>query len=202
MARDAFYFLIPLLAAAAVAFWLGWSPVAFSVLALAIFVAFFFRDPDRRVPPDPGAIVSPADGRIVRVDERPEGTRVSIFLSLFDVHVNRSPIAGTIRSVEYTRGAFHLAFSDAAGIDNERNTLTIAGPEFEVTCSQIAGVVARRIVCWKRPGDAVDRGERIGLIRFGSRVDVLVPVAARLRVKVGDRVQGGSSTIAVFREDV
>jgi phosphatidylserine decarboxylase len=196
MAKDAFYFLIPLVSAAGAAFWLGWPVAGILVVAPALFVAFFFRDPRRRVPDGEGVVVAPADGRIVRIVEGDEGTEVSIFLSLFNVHINRSPIAGRVEAVEYRPGAYHTAFRDLAGAENERNTLTIRGADFAVTCSQIAGVVARRIVCWKQTGDQVERGERIGLIRFGSRVDLLLPPAARLEVRMGDRVRGGSSRIA------
>lgn len=198
MAKDAFYFLVPLLAAAGTAFWLDWWMAAVVLVALAAFVAFFFRDPERAVPSGPGVIVSPADGRIVAVEATPDSIRISIFLSLFNVHINRSPIEGRIESVVYTKGAFHLAFSDAAGAENERNTLTIAGGAFRVTCSQVAGVVARRIVCSKKPGDTVERGERIGLIRFGSRVDLELPRQTRMSIALGDRVRGGASTIGVL----
>lgn len=200
MAKDAFYFLVPLAAAAGAALWLDWPAAAVLLAVLAAFVAFFFRDPERVVPSEPGVIASPADGRIVGIEPNGEAIRISIFLSLFNVHINRSPIEGRIDSVVYKKGAFHLAFSDAAGAENERNTLTIAGRAFTVTCSQVAGVVARRIVCSKKPGDTVDRGERIGLIRFGSRVDLEIPREARMDVALGDRVRGGATTIAVMDE--
>jgi phosphatidylserine decarboxylase len=198
MARDGYYFLIPLLAAAAALAWTGWRAPGLAVGLGALFVAFFFRDPERKVPTGAGVIVSPADGRVVRVDHDTEGILVSIFLSLFNVHVNRSPVGGQVRSVEYRKGAFHAAFKPVASVENERNTLVIECTDFEVSCSQIAGVLARRIVCWKAAGDRVARGERIGLIRFGSRVDVRVPSLARVTVRVGDRVRGGSSTLAVM----
>jgi phosphatidylserine decarboxylase len=200
MAKDAFYFLVPLLAAAGAALWLEWMAAAGSLAALAAFVAFFFRDPKRTVPAGPGVIASPADGRVVAIEPKGEAIRISIFLSLFNVHINRSPIEGRVDSVVYTKGAFHLAFSEAAGVENERNTLTIAGDGFTVICSQVAGVVARRIICSKKPGDTVARGERIGLIRFGSRVDLEIPLQARMRVALGDRVRGGATTIAVMDE--
>lgn len=200
MAKDAFYFLVPLVAAAGAAVWLDWPAAGVLLAALAIFVAFFFRDPGRVVPSGPGVIVAPADGRVVAIEGNGETVRISIFLSLFNVHINRSPIEGRVDSVVYTKGAFHPAFSDAAGAENERNTLTIAGSAFTVTCAQVAGVVARRIVCSKKPGDRVDRGERIGLIRFGSRVDLEIPRGCRMGVALGDRVRGGASTIAVMDE--
>jgi len=200
MLKDAFYFLIPLAAAAGVAAWLGWWPAGLLLGGLAAFVAFFFRDPHRIVPDGPGLIVAPADGRVVRVESHPDRIEISIFLSLFNVHVNRSPIEGQIESVRYRKGAFHAAYRDVASVQNEQNTLTIASPDFKVSCSQIAGVVARRIICWKAPGDRVGRGERIGFIRFGSRVDLVLPGDASLRVAEGTRVRGGSSTIAALLE--
>jgi phosphatidylserine decarboxylase len=198
MAKDALYFLIPLGTAAVAAIWAGWPEAGIGLAVLAAFVAFFFRDPHRVVPAAPGVIVSPADGRVVRVEAGAGGVEVSIFLSLFDVHINRSPIEGQVQEVEYRSGSFHAAFRNAASAENERNTLTISNRDFAVTCSQIAGLVARRIVCWKKPGDAVGRGERIGLIRFGSRVDLTLPPSVALRIRVGDKVRGGSSTIAVM----
>jgi len=199
MARDALYFLIPLLAAAAAAVWAGWTLAGLALAPLAAFVAFFFRDPDRVVPTGPGVIVAPADGRIVGVETEADGsTTVSIFLSLFNVHVNRSPIEGQVQKVQYRKGAFHMAFTDVSSAENERNTLTIANSDFGVTCAQIAGVLARRIVCWKGPGDTVGRGERIGLIRFGSRVELRMPRGVSLKVGAGDRVRGGASTIGVM----
>ena len=198
MAKDAFYFLTPLAAGIVAAFWAGWTSAGIVLGIVALFVAFFFRDPSRNVPSEPGTIVSPADGRVVRIEADSGDVAISIFLSLFNVHVNRSPIEGSVRNVEYRRGSYHAAFTDAASAENERNTLMIANRDFGVTCSQIAGLVARRIVCWKKSGDSVDRGERIGLIRFGSRVDLVIPASAALRVRVGDKVRGGSSTIAIM----
>lgn len=198
MARDGFYFLIPLVAGSAAALWVGWTSAGVVMAAAAAFVGFFFRDPFRAVPAGAGVIVSPADGRVVRIEIGPEGVEISIFLSLFNVHINRSPIEGLIRDVAYRPGAFHAAFTNIASIENEQNTLMIANSDFAVTCSQIAGLLARRIVCWKRPGDEVARGERIGLIKFGSRVDLVIPQEANLKVRVGDKVRGGSSTIAIM----
>lgn len=198
MAKDALYFLIPILIVAGILLWLGLYWTLLVPGALAAFVAFFFRDPSRVVPQGPGVIVSPADGRVVHVGREEGGIQISIFLSVLNVHINRSPIEGRIEGIAYVPGSFHLAFSEVARLENERNTLQISNSDFAVTCSQIAGVLARRIVCWKRSGDRVERGERIGLIRFGSRVDLLVPPAASLRVSVGDRVRGGSSAIAVM----
>ncbi len=199
MARDAFLFLVPLLVATVTALWLGWTTIAVVVAILVLFVAFFFRDPERPISPDPSVIVSPADGRIVRIEKDGAGNRISIFLSIFNVHVNRSPLAGEVIDVRYKRGRFRAAFNHLASVENEKNTLTIKGDEVTVVCSQIAGLVARRIVCWKSPGNRVRKGDRIGLIRFGSRVDLTVPERVTIAVRIGDRVKGGSSTIGTIK---
>jgi phosphatidylserine decarboxylase len=170
------------------------------MIALALFTMYFFRDPERVVPSDPGLVVSPADGRVVDVcqvehEGRPQ-TRVSIFLSPLDVHVNRSPVAGLVREVHYSPGRFHAAWKQEASIENERNTITVETESGDVVFKQIAGVLARRVVCWKKPGDRVERGERIGLMKFSSRMDVFLDPAWDLAVRAGDRVSGGSSIIA------
>ena len=200
MVKDAIYFLIPLAAAAGIAFWIGWVEVGGLFVGLATFVAFFFRDPHRRIPSGAGIIVSPADGRVVRIQEEGEATRVSIFLSIFNVHVNRSPIEGEITEIRYRKGKYRAAFNDLASVENEQNLLIIEGDGIRIECSQIAGLVARRIVCWKKAGDSVGRGEKFGLIRFGSRTDLLLPAGVELQVQVGDRVSGGSSQIGILRE--
>lgn len=168
-------------------------------LVLAALVLNFFRDPDRDVPQTPGLIVSPADGKVVQVvNETHEGRpvrRLSIFMSPLDVHVNRAPIAGVIESVSYRKGTFGIAAKDEASIENEQNVFTLAGEQGKVIVKQIAGAVARRIVFWKRVGDRLARGERVGLIKFGSRVDVLFEPDIKLRVKVGDRVRAGSTIL-------
>jgi phosphatidylserine decarboxylase len=194
-----FYILIPLLLAI-IPLAFGYWPVALVLLALAGFMAFFFRDPRRTSPPEAGVIVSPADGRVTRVrpliPEDPNSPNVvSIFLSPFDVHINRSPIAGTITDVTYTRGKFLMATKEESSLINEQNALTIRGEELTVVCKQIAGVLARRIVCWKRAGDAVALGERIGLIKFSSRTDLVLPPNVRLEVSEGARVRGGATII-------
>lgn len=167
-------------------------------LALGLFSAFFFRDPERAVPSGAGLMVSPADGKVVKVEEAAagQGTQISIFLSVFDVHVNRAPIAGRITKVEYNPGEFLPAFDDKASLRNEQNTVTVEDGETRVVFKQIAGLIARRIVFKKAVGDSVGRGERVGLIRFGSRTDVLVPPGFAVRVRRGDRVAGGSSILA------
>ena len=176
----------------------------FAVLFLiAVFVAAFFRDPFREIPKGQGLVVSPADGKVVLIVPTPLGhaagegaTQISIFLSVFDVHINRAPIAGRITDVVYHRGEFLPAFNDKASLRNEQNRVFIEGPEGRVGFTQIAGLIARRIVFRKKAGDAVARGEQVGLIRFGSRTDVFLPQGSTLAVKLGDRVSGGSSVIA------
>jgi phosphatidylserine decarboxylase len=163
---------------------------------VAAFCLYFFRDPER-IPPAGDVMVSPADGKVVsmrRVNET--DTRVSIFLNIFDVHVNRTPIAGKVTDIRYQEGKFLVASREVASSDNEQNTLVIEGSGTEVTCRQIAGLIARRIVCYKRPGDLVAKGERIGYIKFGSRVDVFFGPEWKPAINVGDRVAGGSTVLA------
>jgi len=168
-------------------------------LALALFAMWFFRDPERRVPQEPGLIVSPADGIVTEAEwvETTQGSRlrVSIFLNVFDVHVNRVPISGTVTVVDYREGSFLNAGRAASAIENEQNMVVIAGDECEVAFKQIAGLIARRIVCNVKEGDRVVRGQRMGMIKFGSRCDVLMPAEANLRVRVGTRVTGGVSVL-------
>ena len=201
VAKDGFSYGVALLAGALAAGWLlgGWF--ALPLLALALFVMYFFRDPERLVPDEPGIIaVAPADGRVVEIrdvehDGRPF-RRISIFLSLFDVHINRSPIAGTIRDVQYRPGRFLVAWRPEASSENESNTVAVEGPAGTVVFKQIAGILARRIVFWKKTGDSVGRGERVGLIKFGSRVDVLLDPEWKLMVARGRHVRGGSTILA------
>jgi len=198
--KDAFRFLIPLFVSAALAFVLGLYLAAFLVMLLAGFVAFFFRNPKREIPSDPRVIVSPADGRVVKVERVGKVTKLSIFLSIFDVHVNRSPMAGRIETIDYKRGKFRPAFNHAASVENERNLVMVAQGDLKLVFTQIAGIIARRIVCWKKVGDAVAKGEIIGLIRFGSRVDVLFPAGTEATVEPGMQVRGGSSAIGIIKE--
>jgi len=180
------------------------APIALLIAGLLIFLAFFvfyfFRNPERKIPMEPGVVVSPADGRIVVVKDedsagRP-GKRVSIFLAIWNVHVNRAPAAGTIAKLEYKPGKFMAAWAESASLDNEQNVFTLASEYGEIIFKQIAGWVARRVVSWKHSGDTVARGELVGLVRFGSRVDLWLPEGAEIAVKVGDSVKGGSSVIA------
>ena len=200
LARDAYYFLIPLAVMILVCLLAGWVWSGIILLLLAGFVGFFFRDPQRVVPTDRRAIVSPADGRVVRLEPKGENLVLSIFLSIFDVHVNRAPIGGMITQQEYHPGKFKIAYDDEASVQNERVVITIAGDR-ELTFSLIAGMVARRICPWKKEGERVSKGDRIALIRFGSRVDVMLPPECESVVDRGDRVYAGSTTIAYWNED-
>jgi phosphatidylserine decarboxylase len=204
MIRDGYpWVLIPLLAALGAGFFGVWW-LAILLLLLAGFMAYFFRDPRRDVPTDESLVVSPADGRVTRVEKASANDShspsvVSIFLSPFDVHINRSPIAGAVVDVTYTKGRFTSATSDRASLVNEQNALTIKGEKITVVCKQIAGVLARRIVCWKRAGDRLELGERFGLIKFGSRTDLVLPSEVEVIVKVRDRVRGGVTVIGRLR---
>lgn len=175
-------------------------------LALALFVLNFFRDPERAIPSEANAIVSPADGRVVEIaDEEFAGApvrRLSIFMSPWNVHVNRSPVDGVLKRVSYIPGSFRAAYRAEASVENEQNIFTIEGEHGTVHVKQIAGALARRIVFWKRPGDQLRRGDRVGLIKFGSRVDLLVGPGAEWRVKIGDHVRAGSSILGSTRPTV
>lgn len=203
MVRDGYIYALSLAAVAAVLVWAtgSWWWVIPPVL-LAAFFLWFFRDPGRVIPSDPGLIVSPGDGLVTETItlSTPEGPRqrISIFLSVFDVHVNRAPIAGVLSRVRYQKGKYMNAMNPACAESNEQNVVTVRGEGIEVVFKQIAGLLARRIVFPFREGDRVERGQRVGLIKFGSRVDVLLPAEAELQVKVGHRVNGGSSVLAVM----
>ncbi len=176
-------------------FWL----VAFVFAFLAGFMLFFFRDPMRVVPEGDGLILSAADGRVTRVENNADNCLVSVFLSPLDVHINRSPITGKIQTIDYVKGKKLPATSDQASFVNERNSLVIVGDDMTVTCTQIAGIMARRIVCWPKAGDNLERGQKFGLIKFGSRTDLLMPANVEIMVKVGDRVKGGETVIGKVR---
>ena len=197
--KDALRFIVPLLASAAVAGLLGLYLAVILLLLLAAFVAFFFRNPRRDIPADPRAIVSPADGRVVKIERVGNVTKLSIFLSIFDVHVNRSPMAGRIEAIDYKRGKFRAAFNHAASVENERNVIMVGDGKIKLVFTQIAGLIARRIVCWKKVGDTVAKGELVGLIRFGSRVDVLFPAGTSVTIAEGARVRGGSTQIGIIQ---
>ncbi len=200
MVRDGYFYGFAALSAAAIVGWLA-SPVwAVIPVAFAAFFFWFFRDPDRSIPGSAGTVVSPGDGKVSHITEALVGgvpfSRISIFLSVFDVHVNRSPVEGIVRNVEYKPGKFLNAMNAACAVENEQNIVTVESYGQTVIFKQIAGLIARRIVFTKKIGEPVQRGERIGLIKFGSRVDVLLPKDAALKIKVGDRVKGGASVLA------
>ena len=204
MIRDGIPFVLVPLAAALLAALTGYWYVAAALLLLALFMAYFFRDPERAPLSEQDIIVAPADGRVTRVARmiaNDEGSPqvVSIFLSVFDVHINRAPIAGEIVDVAYTKGRFMIATREEASVVNEQNALTIRGERMTVVCKQIAGVLARRIVCWKSKGEKVNLGERFGLIKFSSRTDLVLPPEVEVSVRVGDRVRGGVSVIGRLR---
>src|SRR6266849_2940152 len=182
---------------------LHWNSLGGVLIFLGLFVMFFFRDPERKSPPDTDTIVSPADVRVMEVVEEPlngkPGLRISVFLSIFDVHVNRSPVAGRITAIEYRTGKFYAAMRGRASAENEQNAFYVQSDRGEVVFKQIAGWVARRIVCWKAVGDSVVRGERVGMIRFGSRMDIWLPDRVEILVRPGQHVAGGSSILARWR---
>jgi phosphatidylserine decarboxylase len=200
MVRDGYKFVFPLLFAGIVAAAFGWRLTAAVVLLICAAVAFFFRDPERLPPAEAGVVVSPADGRVMEITDevlqgRP-GRRISIFLSIWDVHVNRSPMAGQFREVEYRTGRFYNAMRSRASVENEQNIIHLQTERGEMVFKQIAGAIARRVVCWKATGDTVKLGERIGLIRFGSRMDVWLPSDAEILARPGQHVAGGVSVLA------
>lgn len=203
MVSEGYKFAAPPLALGALLLVPGWYWPAGVLIFLGLFVLYFFRDPDRVEPADPAAVVSPADGHVVEVVEEPldgtPGRRISIFLSVWDVHVNRSPVAGTIRRVDYRPGKFFAALRARASVENEQNVIRVSTPRGDMVFKQIAGFIARRVLCWKAAGAGVQLGERIGMIRFGSRCDVWLPLAAEIVVQRGNRVQGGSSILAHWK---
>jgi phosphatidylserine decarboxylase len=201
MVRDGIYYALGMVAVAAVIGWFTSSPwFALPPLLLAGFFLWFFRDPDRQIPDAPGQIVSPADGKVtdistVEVNGQPR-TRISIFLNVFDVHVNRSPIAGVIKQVEYRAGKFANAMGAASAEFNEQNIVTVEGEGQTIVFKQIAGLIARRIVFQHKPGDVLARGQRVGMIKFGSRTDVIFDPRCAVQVRLGQRVRGGASVLA------
>ncbi len=189
------FVIIPLLIAIGLAFF-GWWIFAVLFVGLALFMAFFFRDPQRTVPTEANIVVSAADGKVTRVEDREDGKFVSVFLSPVDVHINRAPIAGKVTRVELFQGKKAPATSNEASQTNERNAITIEGEKMTVVCTQIVGILARRIVCRSKVGDYLQLGEKYGLIKFGSRTDLLMPKNVEIAVKVGDRVVGGETVVA------
>jgi phosphatidylserine decarboxylase len=205
MAKEGIPFIALFIVPALVFLALQWWIAAILCLILAAFMAFFFRDPKRDCPVDDRIVVSPADGRVVAaapVDDRvvDSPTQISIFLSPLDVHINRSPISGEIVDLVYKPGAFHIASRDIASVENEQNVVTVRGARVTIVFRQIAGVIARRIVLWKKKGDRVAMGERVGLMKFSSRMDVILPAEVELLVHKGDRVVGGVTVLGRLKD--
>jgi phosphatidylserine decarboxylase len=203
MVRDGYFYALPLIAAAVLLGWLTNPAWAIIPCLLAVFFLWFFRDPERAIPQDAGAVVSPGDGKVTDVSTVTVGNetwmRLSIFLNVFNVHVNRSPIAGVIRDVRYQRGQYLNAMNQTSAELNEQNIVTVEGDGQTVVFKQIAGLLARRIVFYPKVGDRLERGQRVGLIKFGSRVDVLLDASAQVNVKIGDHVKGGASVLAYLQ---
>jgi phosphatidylserine decarboxylase len=202
-AKEGFPFIGAAASATLCAGWLGWTPVAAVAAGLTLFVAWFFRNPARVIPEGPGLVVAPGDGKIIAIEEEFEprylkerSLRITIFLNVFDVHINRIPCEGVVEDVQYQPGLFLVASKPEATVKNEQNALmikTVSG--VKVLCVQVAGLIARRIVCWVSPKERAKLGERFGLIRFGSRMDTFLPIGTKLRVAVGDRVKGGATIL-------
>ena len=205
MAKEGIPYIILFLAPAVAFIVLGWWVAAAICLLLTAFMTFFFRDPKRDCPTDEMLVVSPADGRVVTVapvdpSAKDSAVQISIFLSPLDVHINRCPIAGEIVDVVYKPGAFHVASREIASVENEQNVVTVQGRHVTIVFRQIAGLLARRVVFWKKSGDRVGLGERVGLMKFSSRMDVLLPAEVEVITRKGDRVVGGVSVIGRVRD--
>jgi phosphatidylserine decarboxylase len=206
VAAEGWLFILPLAAVTVLCFLLGWKHLGYVAFALSLFVLFFFRDPERTIPEGKGVIVSPADGKVIVIKDiyepdylKQDVKQISIFLSVFNVHVNRVPIGGIVEMVKYNPGKFLVAAVDKASLDNEQTGMVISDGKTKVLVKQIAGLIARRIVCYAKTGDTVKVGERYGLIRFGSRVDLFLPKNTDLMVKVGDRIKGARDVIGVIK---
>ena len=199
MLKDAYKFAAPPVVAGLACLFFDWKLPAAVLIFLGGFIFYFFRDPERAIPADPAAIVSPADGKVVEIaseefDSR-SGTRISIFLSIWNVHVQRAPVAGRIAEVAYRPGRFFGAYRARASGENEQNVIYVETPHGMLVFKQIAGAIARRVLCWKRKGEMVARGERVGLIRFGSRVDIWLPLEVEITIRRGQMVKGGESIL-------
>ena len=206
LAKEGYIFIIPL-GLLAVLFWVLSLPWVAGFFGLGfLFVTWFFRDPERAIPNEPNVVVSPADGKVVEIITEKDPilgelcTRISIFLNVFNVHVNRVPIGGKIKEVRYNPGKFLAAFNHKASLDNEQTIILINNGKVNVFVKQIAGLIARRIICWAKQGDSYEVGQRYGLIRFGSRVDILLPQDTQVSVACGDHVSGGRSIIGYLNE--
>lgn len=207
IAVEGFPFIIPLILATSGSVWRGWVYVSVFFSVLTLFAVYFFRNPKRDIPSSDRVVLSPADGRVLHVhkcrEERffqKEATKVSIFMSLFNVHINRSPISGIVEEKSYNPGKFHLANTDKSSMENEQNAMVIRGKDgLRVLFVQIAGLIARRIVCYPDEGDLLQKGQIFGMIRFGSRLDVYLPEEVQTVVKAGDKVKGGESVLGTIR---
>ena len=200
MVKEGYKFAVAPLGLGVLALALRWNWTGGILVFLAAFILYFFRDPERIVPADPAVVVSPADGRVMEIVDQAMGSRpgrrVSIFLAIWDVHVNRAPLAGRIRKLDYRPGRFLAAMRSRASAENEQNVIHLSTERGEIVLKQIAGWIARRVLCWKAEGDTVALGERVGMIRFGSRVDIWLPMEAEIVVRPGQHVAGGSSILA------
>ena len=198
--KESWIYIVPLSLAATLLFLLhSFTAGSVALLIRGLFL-YFFRDPERKIPSGEGLILAPADGRVVRIlvpggEDGEERLLVSIFLSLLDVHVNRSPVGGVVSDVTYKKGSFRLAFQDEASQENEQNIISLKHGQDRITLKQIAGLIARRVVCWVKPNQAVEAGQRIGFIKFGSRVDLILPRGSKIEVRKGDKVKGGVTII-------
>ncbi|MBT3923751.1 MAG: phosphatidylserine decarboxylase family protein [Nitrospina sp.] len=205
IANEGYMFILPLFVLTGASWALSWLWATVLFGGLFLFVTWFFRDPERRIPEDPNSIVSPGDGKVVEIIAEKDPlleetyTRISIFLNVFNVHVNRVPISGKIQATRYNPGKFLNAASHKASLDNEQSAILLNNGHVTILVKQIAGLIARRIVCWAKEGDEYERGQRFGLIRFGSRVDIFVPEGTEIKVAVGDIVSGGSSIIGFLK---
>ncbi len=206
IAKEGFRFILPCAALAVLFFGIGWWGIALLFLAAGLAFCFFFRDPNRRIPQDEKALVAPADGKVVKIDATSSHpllpspvTCVSIFLSLFDVHITRSPLSGTVEHIDYRPGQFFPAYKDEASLKNESNSMFLRGEETNLFLKQIVGVAARRIKCYVQENQKVARGQKIGLMYFGSRVEIYCPPSVRVKVDPGQKVKGGETIIAEVR---
>jgi phosphatidylserine decarboxylase len=199
IAREGYPYIVVLGIVTILFFAIGWKWIASIFLILTLFVMFFFRDPERTFSGNPNQVVSPADGKVVSIRNQDGKETLSIFLSPLDVHVTRAPVGGKITKIEYKAGKFLPAFDEKASLENERNSITIENQNRSVQFVQIAGIVARRIVCWRREGEEVKVGDRIGMIKFGSRVDVFLPAGSIIEVRKGQRVRAGETVIGEMR---
>jgi phosphatidylserine decarboxylase len=200
MVSEGYKFGLPPIALGIVCLIFGWKWPAGILIFLGLFVFYFFRNPERKIPSEPGLVVSPADGHVVEIVEEPfdsqPGRRISIFLSIWDVHIQRAPVAGRVGHVEYRPGKFYAALRSRASTENEQNIIQMETPRGRLVFKQIAGVIARRVICWKREGETAALGERVGMIRFGSRVDIWLPAEAQVTARRGQKVKGGESILA------